>query len=150
MDLRSSLPALLPLAIDWAEAASAYAHANGVSLDERGQMIARRVGVQHPENVRLMPVDELPWPGDPALRAAADATGLLGPGIVGITLGYSVYVRRGFENTRLLSHEFRHVFQYERAGSIGKFLPVYLSEIIEVGYEDSPLEVDARKHEFDF
>ncbi len=44
-------------------------------------------------------------------------------------------------NPRLLRHEFRHVHQYEKAGSISAFLPIYLGQI------DAPLEADARAHE---
>ena len=48
---------------------------------------------------------------------------------------------------RLLSHELRHVHQYEKFGSISSFLAEYLNQIISVGYDKSPLEIDARTHE---
>ncbi len=149
MDLRAQLPKLLPLAIEWAEATSFAGENEGISLSPAGEEIARRVGVQHPEKIRIAIVDQLPRPQHPAIRDAADSAGLLGPEMTGITLGYSVFIRRGFDTTRLLSHEFRHVFQYEQAGSITSFLPTYLSQIVEIGYMDAPLEVDARSHEFD-
>ena len=60
-----------------------------------------------------------------------------------------MYVLRGQDTRRLLTHEFRHVHQYEAAGSIGAFLVRYLQEIAKVGYHDAPLEADARQHEFD-
>lgn len=75
------------------------------------------------------------------------ATGLLGPATAGTTFGYGVYVCQGQSTIRLLSHEFRHVYQYEQAGSVAAFLQRYLEEIITVGYESSPLEQDARDHE---
>jgi hypothetical protein len=112
-------------------------------------MIARAVGVQKPDLIRVAGVEQLPLPEQPALREAALQTGLLGPGAVGITLGYAVIVRRGHATTCLLSHEFRHVYQYESAGSIAAFLPVYLKQIVEFGYDDAPLEIDARSHEID-
>jgi hypothetical protein len=49
----------------------------------------------------------------------------------------------------LLSHELRHIYQYEAAGSIAAFLPIYLWQIAMVGYEECPLERDARAHEVD-
>jgi hypothetical protein len=64
-----------------------------------------------------------------------------------LTLGYSVLVCRGHETTRLLSHEFRHVHQYESVGSISAFLPLYLQQIVEFGYDDAPFEADARSCE---
>jgi hypothetical protein len=49
----------------------------------------------------------------------------------------------------LLSHELRHVYQYEAAGSIAAFLLNYLWQIATAGYEECPLELDARAHEVD-
>jgi hypothetical protein len=38
-----------------------------------------------------------------------------------------------------------HVAQYERYGSIQNFLIAYLNQIIDYGYEDAPLELEARQ-----
>src|SRR5207244_4851795 len=120
----------------------------GVSWKEPGLALARRVGVRQPEHIRVSVVDRLPLPDDAALRNAAIQTGLLGPNMIGLTLGYAVLVCRGHEATpRLLSHEFRHVHQYEVAGSIAAFLPGYLQQIVTYGYANAPLEIDARTHE---
>jgi hypothetical protein len=35
----------------------------------------------------------------------------------------------------------------EMAGSIAAFLTVYLQQLVTVGYENSPFEIDARAHE---
>lgn len=147
IDLRTALPFLLPGAIEWAEARSQEVAARGRSLSEREIAIARAVEVQHPELIRVTVVQSLPLPEDPALRAAALQTGLLGPHMAGLTLGYSVLVCRGNETVHLLSHEFRHVHQYERFGSIAAFLPVYLKQIVDFEYENAPFEIDARAHE---
>jgi hypothetical protein len=149
IDLRAALPALLPLAIQWAEARAREVAVAGISLTDHRLSVARAVGVEKPELIRVALVQALPLPDHPALRGAALETGLLGPGMVGITLGYSVLICRGHDTTRLLSHEFRHVYQYERAGSIAAFLPVYLQQIVELGYNNAPFEIDARSHEFD-
>lgn len=70
--------------------------------------------------------------------------------MVGLTLGYAVLICRGHEaSPRFLSHEFRHVHQYEAAGSIASFLPGYLQQIIAYGYPHAPSELDARAHERD-
>jgi hypothetical protein len=92
-------------------------------------------------------VGTLPLPEDPALRSAAVAAGLLGPRAVGLTLGHSIFICHGYKDRRLLSHELRHVHQYEQHGSIAAFLQVYLEQIVEVGYANAPLEADARAHE---
>ena len=147
-DLRSSLPLLTPKAIAWAEAQSANAIGTGRPLDQQFLAVAKSVGVASPERIRILDVPRLPMPDDPQLREAAIATGLLGPGMVGLTLGYAVLVCPGYgQDVRLLSHEFRHAYQYEQAGSIAAFLPVYLQQIVTVGYHNAPFEIDARAHE---
>jgi hypothetical protein len=146
-DLAAVLPRLLPRAIVWAELHSAEIQATGVSLNPSGLAIARAVGVVHAEHIRVSIVPSLPLPEDPELRDAALQSGLLGPTMVGVTLGYSIYLVKGYVSTRLLSHECRHVYQYETAGSIAAFLPTYLMQIARYGYEAAPLEVDARNHE---
>ncbi len=147
MDLRSALPMLLPGAIAWAEQQAAEAALAGVALDNAGAVIATAVGVQRPDKIRVALVERLPLPEDPTLQAAALQTGLLGPGMVGLTLGYSILICHGNLTTRLLSHECRHVYRYEQYGSIAEFLPVYLRQIVEYGYGNAPAEIDARQHE---
>jgi len=147
-DLRSALPVLTPKAIAWAEAQSQNAMKTGRPLTEPFLSIARRVGVASPERIRILDVPRLPMPDDPHLKQAAVATGLLGPGMVGLTLGHAVLVCSGYgQDVRLLSHEFRHVHQYEHAGSITAFLTAYLQQIVTVGYMNAPFEIDARAHE---
>lgn len=139
---------MLPRAIVWAEFQSQHVLTFGTPLSSKGINLASSVGVQKPENIRVGVVETLPLPEDPELRKAAIQTGLLGPGMVGLTLGYAVLLCQGHDSSpRLLSHEFRHVYQYEVFGSIQQFLPVYLSQIVHFGYESAPLEVDARSHE---
>ncbi len=145
--LESLLPILLPRAIHWAKHQSQNILETGNALSDSGLRIARSVGVSMPEEIRVAVVPSLPLPEDPELRAVAIQTGLLGPNMVGITLGYGIYLRDGFVSNRLISHECRHVFQYEEAGSIEDFLPIYLQQIVQYGYDDAPYEVDARNHE---
>ncbi len=147
MDLRTALPLLLPKAISWAEDQADSGANIGRPLSEIEFALAREVGVKQPERIHVVQVEMLPIPEDPTLHAAALQTGLLGPGMLGLTLGHSVFVCRGHESVRLLSHEFRHVHQYEQAGSIAAFLHSYLRQIVDVGYAAAPLEADARAYE---
>ena len=101
----------------------------------------------NPEKIRLSFVAQLPLPSDPMLRQAALQTGLLGPNMIGLTLGYGIYICHGHNSSRLLSHECRHVHQYEQAGSIAAYLPKYLQQIAQFGYTNAPYEVDARENE---
>ena len=150
MDLRTLLPQLLPHAIAWAEFQAGHVAAVGMPLPEELAPVARRVGVRRPELIRMILVDELPLPEEPLLREAPLETGLLGPGMVGLTLGYSIFVISGHDTVRLISHECRHVYQYETLGSIDRFLPAYLQQIVEFGYASAPFEVDARAYEIHF
>jgi hypothetical protein len=120
---------------------------NGSTLTEQGLSDARAVGVAMPERIRIATVRTVPLPDDEALRNVALSTGLLGPDMVGLTLGYAILIVEGHATRRLLTHEFRHVHQYEQAGSIASFLPGYLGQIATFGYVNAPLEIDARNHE---
>ena len=141
------LAQILPKAIAWAEARSSEILASGVPLSDFGRRLAHLAGVTRPERVRVTEVATIPLPDDPELREATLAAGLLGPDTIGLTLGYGIYIKEGHRSNRLVSHECRHVYQYEEAGSIAAFLPVYLEQILSVGYTAAPLEVDARAHE---
>ena len=145
--IKSLLPILLPKAIDWCMATSSSAATTGVPLNAAGMEDARAVGVVRPERIRLLVVDTMPTPDNPILAAATASLGFLGASTAGLALGYSILVRKGRLSRRLLSHECRHVAQFEQAGSLPAFLDTYLKEIVEVGYHDCSFELDARNHE---
>jgi hypothetical protein len=152
-DLLALLPQLLPVATEWALVREGEILREGRPLDRAGLTLARAVGVRQAERIRVQQVNAIPWPDDPGLRRAAIATGLLGPGVEGLTLGHGIYIVGGrrsapvWGSPLLLSHECRHVHQYEEAGSVGAFLAQYLRQIAEVGYENAPYEIDARAWE---
>lgn len=92
MDIQTLLPLLVPKAIAWALKQSHLILRSGVSLNEKGTALATHVGVAKPGLVRIQYVSELPMPEDPLLREVADATGLIGPNMAGITLGYGIFI----------------------------------------------------------
>lgn len=147
LDLHAALPVIIPKAITWAEAQCFSISQAGQPLNEAMLAVAKSVGVLHPECIRVVDVPSLPLPEDPELKQAALATGLLGPDMVGLTFGHGIYICHGHKTIRLLSHEFRHVYQYEQAGSIAAFIPRYLEQIASVGYDNAPFEIDAKFHE---
>lgn len=147
-ELQSLLPQLVQEAIAWAKAQAQYAAESGKPLTEPGLALARQVGVRNPEQVRLLYVNQLPLPIEQLLlRQAIDEMGLFGPSTAGLTLGYSIMIVHGHADARLVSHELRHVHQYEELGGIDGFMPIYLEQIASVGYERAPLEIDAHSHE---
>jgi hypothetical protein len=109
--------------------------------------LAQQVGVVDVEKVRLLIVPSIPTPKHPLLTRASKALGFMTSSPAGLTLGHSIYICENFRSERLLSHELRHVQQYEHYGSIKQFLREYLSQVFEYGYTNAPLEVDARRHE---
>jgi hypothetical protein len=147
LDLRTLLPQLLPRAIAWAHRHAQIIAKVGDPLTKAQIQIARQVGVRRPEEIRVLRVAHIPLPEEPALRLAAVETGLLGPDTLGLTLDHGIYAVRGQDSPRLIAHECRHVRQYEVLGSIENFLIIYLQQLAEFGYQDAPLEIDARAHE---
>lgn len=147
--LEAVLPFLMPRAISWAESVASIVAQRGAPLNPSDAEDASSVGVREVDKIRVLMVDFFPFPDDPDLRAAAVETGLLDSNTTGLTLGYSILIRKGHLSRCVLSHECRHVAQYEHAGGIASFLPVYLGTIVQpgVGYWNSPFEVEARQYE---
>jgi hypothetical protein len=147
-ELALQVPILAPRVVAWAEQEEANAMAQGRPLTPRMRALARSVGVSDPSRVSVMIVDHVPLPDEPMLRAAAESLGFTKMNITGLTLGHAIFVRRGRDRDPvLLSHELRHVAQYESQGGIAPFLARHVMDLVEHGYEDSPFEVDARAHE---
>lgn len=146
-NLMEALPQILPKAIRWAEERSEEILGNEAALNSEEVLIAQNVGVSQPELIRYLIIDELPLPEDEELKQAALATGLLGPTMIGLTLGHGIYFCNKAKTMRLLAHECRHVYQYERAGSISNYLPSYLQQVAMHGYDNAPYEIDARNYE---
>jgi hypothetical protein len=145
INLEVELPRLLPRAVTWAEAQQADILATGFPLSSEQMIMAREVGVGRPENIRIKLVDLLPLPQDPELATAALQTGMLGPNMTGLTLYYGIFIcKRAYGSHSLIAHECRHVYQYEQRRSIAAFLQEYLLQIVTLGYENAPLEYDAR------
>ena len=141
-----NLPKLFPLILTWAESQAAEVADKGAPLDQANLLLAREMGVAHPERIRIRQVDLLPMPDDPSILQANQALGLMSPVMGGLTLGYSIFLRQGAGSRYLLAHEFRHVHQYEQEGSIAAFLVTYLHQILDFGYQKAPYEVDANVH----
>jgi hypothetical protein len=135
---------LLPLARDWAAEQEQRILREGVPLSETEISDAQRVGVKEPGRVRLLPVETIPSPAHPALKAACAATNLVPASPRGLTLSYGIFVRTDHWRDRgLIVHELAHIAQYERLGGIEPFLRQYLLECATVGYSNSSMEDEA-------
>ncbi|WP_077147768.1 hypothetical protein [Sphingopyxis sp. KK2] len=133
--------------VRWAEGIEERGQATGESLDPDQARLAADIGIKHAERVRLVYVDEVPFPTDnPEIRAAGEKFGFIGPGIINNAqaFGYTIWVREGFSLDRpRLAHELVHVMQIERSGSFAAYARQYVLELMQFGHEKSPLELEA-------
>jgi hypothetical protein len=139
---------LLPQYIDWAYEVNRKGQEIGTSLNKKELLLAAEIGIVHPEKVRIVYVNEVPFPYENfALKVFGEAVGLVGEGITNNAqaFGYSIYARKDFElNRPKLAHELVHVLQIERA-SLDKVVTQHFSDMAEYGYDKAPLEVEASK-----
>ena len=137
-----------PATMAWAISVNADTLGHGKSLSLCQAADALEVGVQKPDAVRILHVASLPEPDCSHFRLIAMQSGLDLGSSLGMALGYAVLIRHSaLGDRRVLRHELRHVAQFEKSGSLIRFLEEYLAQIVQHGYRDAPLEVDARRHE---
>ncbi|WP_028772703.1 hypothetical protein [Shewanella waksmanii] len=139
---------LLPQYISWAHDIDAQAEYIGAPLDEKQLLLASEIGIKFPEKVRIVYVDEVPFPYENfALKVLGEALGFVGEGIVNNAqvFGYSIYSRKGYQLDRpKLAHELVHVLQVERS-SFAAVTTQHFSDMAKYGYDKAPLELEAAK-----
>lgn len=134
---------LLPAAEQFMAENQAEALEKGVALTASQLELAKRIGVQQPESVRLYYVDRLPMPTDPRLEAAARRFGYSSPFIQANTFGYGIWIEHDAKGDKeLLAHELIHVRQTEQLG-MEAMVRQYLMQLYIYGYRNAPLEVEA-------
>ena len=137
------IASVAPRALTWFNEQEARWILRGRSLDTKETVIAQRMGVQHPEQVRVVVTPEFPMPDDPTLRKEAQLMGLGSPQAGGFSMGYAVLIKPKYAHASwLLAHELVHVGQRERLGT-EPFVRRYLLELHILGYSRSPLELEA-------
>jgi hypothetical protein len=135
---------LLPFACAWAEEQENIIIRYGVPLSPAQIADAVKIGVDHPEKVRLLKVTRIPVPDRRDLCTAADAMQLISPLTAGLTFRYGIFVRADcWKDRRLVCHELVHTAQYERLGGLQQFLQRYLYECTTIGYPAAPMEQEA-------
>ncbi|GFD68401.1 hypothetical protein [Alteromonas sp. KUL106] len=139
---------LLPQYIEWARETDQKGLNDGVPLNEKERLLASEIGIKHPEKVRIIYVDQVPYPYENfALKVFGEAVGLVGEGIINNAqvFGYSIYARKDFVlNKPKLAHELVHVLQIERT-SLDDIVTQHFFDMAEYGYDKAPLEVEAVK-----
>jgi hypothetical protein len=142
--VRDELTAAMPKIGAWAELMEQQAIEHGHPLSESELADAAACGVQHPERIRLWRVEQMPMPADPELVQLARYF-LFGEPLARC-FRYGILMRpQVFEARKVRVHEFVHVAQYERAGSIRAFLEAYLAERLAQGYSACRFEREAEQ-----
>ena len=140
------------LAAAWVQWRQTEILRNGVALNREQLKLAKAVGVQSAERVRVTTAITMPLPlprvaGNLARCAGWISPRWMFPPIAGMTLGYGIVLRGDCSaDGRLLAHELAHVAQYERLGLRG-FLRQYLRECLWPGYPYGALEIEAQAAE---
>jgi hypothetical protein len=120
---------LRPLATKWATAQETFIRQHGVPLTAAQVADARRLGVQHPERIRVLVVDRIPLPENKELADAARRTQIITDASPGVTVGYGIIIRvDSWKNRELLLHQLVHVAQCERSGGLESFVTEYLED----------------------
>jgi hypothetical protein len=136
--------ALLPVACEWVAEQESIISRYGVPLSPAQTADAIKIGVEHPEKVRLLKVTRIPVPDRRPLCTAAEASQLFSPLPGGLTVRYGIFIRADcWDDRQLLCHELVHTAQYERLGGLQQFLRQYLHECLTVGYPAAPMEQEA-------
>ena len=138
------IPLVLPVAERWVAREGRRILREGVKLDHQGLLDAVKMGVRHPDKIRLMKVDCIPLLNGRFMRLLSRIFPSLSDSTVGLSLGYGIYIRtRYWGNRHLIAHECVHTAQYERYGSHVRFLRDYFSQCLKFGYPSAPLEQEA-------
>lgn len=137
--------ALAPRALAWLKQQETRLSSRGRPLSTTETELARRIGVQHPEQVRVLILTQFPVPADATLARDARTFGYGSPQEGGRTMGYLILVKPRFvDQSWLLAHELVHVAQQENLGQ-DAFIRRYLLELRVLGYRRSPLELEANR-----
>ena len=146
MIARATVKMILPLACAWVRKKEALILETGTALSAAQMADARKIGLKHPDRVRLKFVEKVPLPLFPLLRKAAEKLRAFPSDTIGITLGYGIFIQARYaDDRRLLLHELVHISQYERFGGVRPFLEQYLHECLTAGYPFGSLEEEARR-----
>ena len=141
IELTTKVALFLPITLAWYNATEQALLPQGRELTASEQTNARKLGVKHPEKVRVIVTNTFPVPEHPLIAQEAKEFGLGSESEEGRTMGYAILLKSRADQTTL-HHELVHVSQIERLGQ-ARFLERYLYEIEILGYARAPLELEA-------
>lgn len=126
----------LPEAVEWVKKMEAIGRMKGTMLNIDYLRMARWAGVEDLLWTTTLQVEEIKFPKNfqPLVE------GLFPGKLSAITFGHCIFWTNDWS---VIPHELKHVAQYEKLGGVEPFLRQYLSECIRLGYNKSPLELEA-------
>ena len=138
---------LLPRACDWARKQEEFVLARGNPLGPRHLADARLVGVQDCARVRVLVVDRIPLPDDPALAQVARRIGIITEETRCMGFGHALIIRVDDWNDReLILHNLVHIAQCERSGGLEQWVCQYLGDRTNCpNFTIGSLEEEARR-----
>lgn len=139
-----SISKLIPKVCDWIATQEKEILLHGRDLDPYEIKLAKHIGIQNYDRIKIYESTLIPQPKDPLLRWIGKEVGLINSLTNGICFRYGIFINeKTIDKTETFIHELIHTRQYEQFGSIEKFIIQYLKECLEKGYENSPLEKEA-------
>ena len=117
----------------------------GSPLTSTEKKFAKEVGIKNIDRIRVLKVNAIrPLPDE--LQEIAELY-LNTDNSAGITFGHVIFTIKNCDfYNELVKHELIHVLQVERCGGLEKFLQEYISQVLLHGYENAPMEIEARNH----
>ncbi len=136
---------IFPSVCDWIEQQENIIFSKGRNLTFIETQIAKSIGIKNFDIIKVFESDFIPQPKNKIILEMGEQFGLLNKESTnGICFRYGIFINKKATNKNLvLIHELIHTLQYEKFGSVEKFLYQYIKECIELGYENSPLELEA-------
>lgn len=135
---------MLPFVMWWVRHNEKIALRMGRKLSDEELDWANKIGILHPEKVRILNVTRIPSPVPHFIEKLLQSRGYPVGNAAGMCMRYGIYAKEKYAHQKcLIAHELVHTHQFERLGGIWRFLKKYLGETMILGYANSPLEMEA-------
>lgn len=116
----------------------------GIALTPVQLNWAKQLHISQPEKIRVLVVERMPSPVPYSLEKFMQRHGFPVGNAAGMCMRYGIYlVDKYAHRDCLLAHELVHTHQFQRLGSIHKFLYHYLYQTLLLGYANAPMEAEA-------
>jgi len=142
----SNITPYLPEVVHWIEEMENFIQSNGRFLNNEELTFAKKIGILNYEIIKVWESKRVPKPKNIMIQYLGNEIGFFSSNTNGISFRYGIFIHSSCSNKiSVLEHELIHTLQYERFGGIEKFILCYLDDVLNNGYENSVLEIEANK-----